>query len=109
MRGRILIFPPLKELEELLRTSLLEETHERAADGLHFVTWDLGNLAVAIHEATSDLLELQVPSDVGVNEDLGELARRDDELGNEIDSIVAIPSKLLWDRLIRPELAVQLG
>jgi hypothetical protein len=104
----VLIFPPLKKLEELLGPPLLKETHEGTADCLHLVTRDLRDLAVTVDKAASDLLELKVPGDIGMDEDLGELSRRDDELGDQVNSIVTIPSKLLWDGLIRPKLAVEL-
>ena len=108
MRGGILIFPSLKELEELLRAPLLKETHEGAADGLHLVTGDLGDLAVAVDIAASDLLELKVTSDVGMNQDLRELPRRNDELGDKVNSVVAVPSEFSGRCSVRPELAIQL-
>ena len=80
--GRILILPALEELEELLRPPLLKETHKRALDRLHLRRGDLGDLAIAIHEAAGDLLKFEIAGDVGVHQDLGQLARRDDELGN---------------------------
>jgi hypothetical protein len=43
-----------------------------------------------------------------VNEDLSELARRNNEFRNEINSVIAIPAKLGWRRLIWTELAVEL-
>ena len=104
----VLILPVLQELEELLRSPLLEETHEWATDGLHFGTGNLGDLAVAEDEGASDLLELEVARDIGVDEDLGELARCNDELGNEINCIVSVAAKLRWRRLIRSEFAVEL-
>ena len=109
MGSRVLILPPLKELEELLCPPLLKQTHERTANSLHLVTWDLGNLAITVDEAARDLLELQVTSDVGVHEDLGELAGRDNELRNEVDGVVAVASELGGRCLVRPELAVQLS
>ena len=104
----ILILPPLKELKELLRPPLLKEAHERATDSLHLVTWHLGDLAITVDEAACDLLELQVTSHVGVDEDLGQLARGDDELWDKVNGVVAVASKLSWGRLIWPELAVEL-
>ena len=74
MSSRVLVLPALQELEELLRPPLLEETHERALDGLHFRARHLGDLAIAVHETTSDLLELQVASDVGVDENTGQFS-----------------------------------
>lgn len=42
------------------------------------------------------MLELQVTSDVGVNEDLGEFTGGDDELGNQVDRVVAVATELCW-------------
>lgn len=108
MSSGIIVPPPLKKLEELLCPPLLKQAHERATDGLHLVTWDLGNLAITIDEAARDLLELKVASDVGVDEDLGQLARGDDELRDEVNRVVTVASKLGRRRLVWPELAVQL-
>ena len=108
MRRRVIVLPVLQKLEKVLCAALLEEAHERALDGLHLGAGDLGDLAIAVDEAAGDLLELEVAGDVGVDEDAGELARRDDELGNEIDGIVTVTSQLLRDGLIGPELAVKL-
>ena len=74
MGGSIFIFPSLQELEELLRPPLLEETHERALDSLHLRARHFGDLAIAVHETTGDLLELQVASDVGVDENTGQFS-----------------------------------
>ena len=106
--SRVLVLPALKELEELLCPPLLKETHKRALDRLHLRTRHLGDLAIAVDITAGDLLELEVPSDVGVDEDASELSRGDDELGNEIDGVVAVAAEVLGDSLIGPELAVEL-
>ena len=108
MSSGILVLPPLKELEELLRATLLEQTHERAADSLHLVTWDFGDLAIPVDEAARDLLELEVARHVRVHEDARELAGRDDELGDEVHRVVAVAPQLGRRGLVRPELAVEL-
>ena len=43
-----------------------------------------------------------------MDEDASELARSDDEFGNEIDSVVAVATKVLRRRGAIPELAVEL-
>lgn len=108
VRGRVLVLPSLQELEELLGPPLLEETHERALDGLHLGRGDLGDLAIAINVATGDLLEFKVSGDVRVHEDLGELARRNDELGDEINGVVAVATKFGGRFLIGAEFAPEL-
>ncbi len=106
--SRIFVLPALEKLEELLRPPLFEETHKRAFDRLHLRTGHLGDPAIAVNEAACDLLELEVAGDVGVDEDAGELSRRDDKLGDEIDGVVAVAAEVLRDGLIGSELAVEL-
>lgn len=105
----ILILPPLQKLKELLCPSLLKETHERTLDSFHLSARDLGDLTVPINKASSDLLELEVSGDIGVDEDLGQLSRCNNELWNQINCVVAVPAKLSGRALVWPKLAVQLG
>ncbi len=106
MSSRVFVLPALKELEELLRPSLLKEAHERALQCLYLVTGDLRDLAITVDEATSNLLKLEVTRDVGVDEDLGKLSRSDDKLGNEVNGVVSVTSKLRRRALVWPELAI---
>jgi hypothetical protein len=106
--GRILILPALEELEELLSSSFLEKTHERALHSLHLSARHLGDPAVTINEATSDLLELEVSGDLSVNENLRQFTRSNDEFGNEVDGVVPVAPKLRWRGFIRAEFAVEL-
>ena len=41
MSGGIVILPALQELEELLGSSFLEDTHQRRLDGFYFCGRDL--------------------------------------------------------------------
>lgn len=104
----IIVLPVLKEFKELLCATLLKETHERATDSLHLRTGDLRDLAVTEHEGASDLLELEVARNIGVDEDLGELARCNDKLGYKVHGVVAVTAELSWRSLVGAELAVQL-
>ena len=106
--SRVLVLPVLKELEELLRSPLLEETHEGALDRLHLRAGYLGDLAIAVDKAARDLLELEVAGDVGVDQDASELSGSDDELRNEIDGVVTVAAKIRRDGLVGSELAVEL-
>ena len=108
MRSRIFVLPVLEELKELLRSPFLEQAHERAPDGLHLCARDLGDFAISINETARDLLELEIPSNVGVHEDLGQLARGDDEFGDKIDGIVAVPADVGGRLSAGAELAVEL-
>lgn len=108
MSSRIVVLPVLQELKELLGSPLLKEPHQRTPNGLHLRAGNLGNPALTINEATGDLLELKIASNIGVNEDPGELAGCNDELGNEVNGIVAVASKLRGRALVGSELAIQL-
>jgi hypothetical protein len=90
MGSRIIIFPPLQELKELFGPPLFKQTHQRALDCLYLCTRNLRDLAIAIDKAAGDLLELEITSDISVDKDLSELARRNDELGDKIYGIITI-------------------
>ena len=108
MGSRVIVLPVLEELEELLRATFLKETHERATNGLHLCAGNLRDLAVTEDEGAGDLLELEVARNIGVDEDLGELAGCDDELGHQVHGVVAVTAEVGWRRLVGAELAVQL-
>ena len=76
--------------EELAEATLLEQTHERRSKGLLGGGGDLEDLAVLVHVRSIDGLELQVASYLGVEEHLGKIAAGHDELGDEIDVVVAV-------------------
>ena len=109
MSGRVLVFPSLEKLEEFLRPPFLKQTHKGTGDRLHFSARDFGNPSIAIDKASCDLLEFEIPRDVRVDEDLGELPRGDDEFGNKIDGVIAIAAQFFGCFLGRPELAPELG
>lgn len=94
MSGGILLLPVLNKLKELFRATLFKQAHEGGLDGLHLGAGDLGDLAIAVNERTRDLLELEVTSDIGVDEDVGQFTRRDDELGDQVDRVVPVASQL---------------
>lgn len=85
MRNRIIVPPVLQKLKELLGPPLLEQPHQAASHGLHLGRGHLGDAPVPVDEGSCDLLELEVSEDVGVDEDLCELSRCEDELGDEVD------------------------
>lgn len=87
--GRIRVVEGADPLQELLRASLLEETHERRAQGLSRVRRDLCHgrprPCTLLDIAARNLPELEVSGDVGGDEDVRELAVRHEQLGDEID------------------------
>lgn len=90
----VIFFPALKELEEFLGTSFLEETHEGTPYRFHLSTRDFRYLAVTVHKAACDLFELEVPSNIGVHEDFRQFTRSNDELWDKVNRIVSVPTKL---------------
>jgi hypothetical protein len=106
---RIVVFPSLEELEELLRSPFLEEAHKRTGERLHLSARHLGNPAIAVDETACDLLEFEIARNIGMDEDLGKLSRGDDELGDKIDGIVAIAAQFFGCLLSRPEFTPELG
>lgn len=106
--GRIVDIQLLQILKEGPDFILLPDAQEIALDSFRLGAGDLVDLAAAINKACRDLLELKVPSNVGVDEDVGEFTGGDDELGDEVDSVVAVATKLSWRFLSRSELAIKL-
>ena len=87
--SRVLILPVLQELEELLSSSFLKETHEGRSKSLASVRRDLGDgrlgALALLHVAASNLLEVEVLGNVGGNEDVGEFAVGHEKLRDEVD------------------------
>ena len=104
MGGRVIVLPILEELEEFLGPPLLEETHQRTLDGLHFGTGNFGYPPITIDKAACDLLELEIPDHIRVHKNLGHLARCNDELGDQIDGIVTVTAQRSRRCLVWPEL-----
>ena len=94
MGGRIIVPPILQKLEKFLCAALFKYTHQWASDCLHLGAGNLGDLAVTVDEATRDLLEFEITSDIGMHEDLREFTGCYDELWNEIDGIISVTTKL---------------
>jgi hypothetical protein len=109
LRRWVIVLPVLQKLKELFRPPFLKQTHERTLDGLHLCARHLGDPAITVHEASSDLLELEVASYVGMHKDFSEFSGCNDELWNEINGIVAVTTELGRRGLIWSEFAVQLN
>ena len=109
MGSGIVVLPVLQELEELLGSPLLEETHQGRLDGFHFCGRNLGDPAIPVDETSGDLLELEVSGDFCVDQDLREFTRSKDELWYQINVVVPVPSELGGYGLIWAEFAVELG
>ena len=108
MCNRIIISPSLKEFKEFLRSSFLKKAHQGTFYSLHLSARNFGDLAFAINKTTCNLLKFEIAGDFGVHENLCELARGNDELGNEVDVVVTVASKLSRRLLTCTELAIKL-
>jgi hypothetical protein len=97
--GGILDIECANPLDKALHSPFLEDTHQRRPQSLGSIRGDLGNCCLGtitlLDIAASDLLELEVPSNVCGHQDIGELARRHEKLGHEINVPVIETSILL--------------
>lgn len=97
--GGILGIESSNPLNEGLHPALLEDTHQRGLEGFASIGWDLGDgglgTGTLLDVAASNLLELEVTSDVGRHEDVGQLARGHEELGDQINVPVVHTAVLL--------------
>lgn len=108
MSCRVVVLPPLQEFKKFLSATFLEEAHQRTLYSFYLGARDFGDFTIPINKASCDLLKFQIARHVGVDEDLGEFSRGDDELGYQINGVVAIAAEFCRWGLIRPELAVEL-
>jgi hypothetical protein len=102
MRSRILLPPVLQKLEEVLGPPLLKQAHQARPDSLHLRTRYFGDPAIPVHVASGNDLELEIADDIGVNKNTRELARRENELGNQVDGVITVPTELKVLRGRRP-------
>ena len=108
MSGGIIILPSLKEFKEFLCPSFLKKTHERTFDSFHFSTGNFGYSPVTVNKAAGDLLEFHISSNIGMDKDLREFSRRNDELRDQIDGIITVSTKFRGRWLVGSEFAIQL-
>ena len=89
VRGRVFAVEGANPLDKRLHTAFLEDTHKRRLESLTGIRRHLGNGGLGpgalLDVAAGDLLELKVSGNVGGDEDVGELARGHEELGDEVD------------------------
>ena len=94
VRSRILLFPLLQKRKEIPRSPLLKQAHQRAHDRLRLGTRDFTDPSVPVHIAARDNFELEVSDHIGVDEHAREFTGREDELGDEVDGVVAFASEV---------------
>lgn len=112
MGSRVLLLELSNPLEELLGSSLLEQTHQRGPQSLtgvrgHLGHGRLGSLAL-LDIAAGDLLELQVSRNISGDQDVGQLSVCHQQLGDQVDVPVVDPPILLPRLLAGAEVAVLL-
>jgi hypothetical protein len=87
--GRVLDIEAANPLDEALHAALLEDAHEGRLESLAGIGWDLGDSSLGpialLHVAPCNLLELEVSSDVGGHEDVGQLAGGHEQLRDQVD------------------------
>ena len=86
-------------LNEALHSALLEDSHQGRPQRLAGIRGHLGDCGLAtctlLDEAAGHLLKLQIASDIGRDKNVGELARRHEELGHEVNVPVVQAAVLL--------------
>lgn len=87
--GRVLLLVCANELQELLCSSLLKQTHQRAAESLRGIRGNLCDVGLAssasLDVTASDLLKFEVSGNIGRDENVGEFSVGHEKLGNKVD------------------------
>lgn len=99
VRSGILGIKSANPFYEALHSSLLEDTHQGRAQGLGGIGGDLGDggfrAGVLLDVAAGYLLEFEVAGNISGDEDVGQLARRHEKLGDKVDVPVVGSAVLL--------------
>lgn len=99
-------------LNKGLHASLLEDPHEGRSQSLSSIRGHLGDCSLVggtlLDVAASDLLELEVPCNIGGDENVGQFAGGHEELGDKVDVPVVEAAILLPGLLAFAEVTVLL-
>lgn len=106
-RGVIVIVPLNKE-EKVSSPTLLKDAHERREESLLLICRDFGNAPFAKNKGAFDLTEFKVPRDISVVQNINEFTRGHGKLGDQVNVVVTVTSKLRGRRHSFAKLAVQL-
>lgn len=86
-------------MQEALSSPLLEQAHQRTPQCLGSIGRHLchrrASAITNLDIAAGNLLELEIPGDIGGNEDVGELAIGHEQLWHEVDVPVICPAVFL--------------
>jgi len=97
--SRVLLLECANELQELLCSSLFEQTHQGTAEGLRGIRRNLCDVGLVsgagLDVTASDLLKFEVSGDIGRDENVGEFSVGHEEFGNEVDVPVVGAAVLL--------------
>lgn len=97
--GGVLGVEGANPLDEGLHATLLKDTHEGRLESLASIRGDLGDGGLGgsalLNVAAGNLLELEVAGDVGGDENVGQLARGHEQLGNKVNVPVVETAILL--------------
>jgi hypothetical protein len=98
----VVLFVCANELQELLCSSLLKQTHQGRAESLRGIRGDLCDVGLVtgagLDVTASNLLEFEVSGDIGRDEDVGEFSVGHEEFGDEID-VPVVGAAVLLPRL----------
>ena len=108
MRLGVLLLIVARELEEGAESSLLEQSEQSRRQRFRRRRGNLVHLSTLHDERTRHALELQVLRHRSVQQYLDEVAASHEELGAQIDAVVACTTHLLRRLSARTELLVQL-
>lgn len=112
MSGRVVQIEGTDPLDEGLHAALLEDAHQWRLESLASIRGDLSDggsrTGTLLNVAASDLLELEVAGNIGRDENVGELARGHEELGDQVNVPVIHASVLLPGLLAGVKVAVLL-
>lgn len=97
--GWVILVECSDKLQEVPGTSLLKQPHQRTAESLTSIGWNLcdgsfGTTAL-LHITACNLLELEVSGNIGGDEDVGEFSIGHEKFGDKIDVPVIDTSVLL--------------
>jgi hypothetical protein len=97
--GRVILLVCANEFQELLCSSLFEQTHQGTAESLRGIRGDLCDVGLVsgagLDVTASNLLEFEVSGDIGRDENVGEFSVGHEEFGNKVDVPVVGAAVLL--------------
>mmetsp|Transcript_8589 Transcript_8589/g.17287 ORF Transcript_8589/g.17287 Transcript_8589/m.17287 type:complete len:251 (+) Transcript_8589:653-1405(+) len=94
VRGRVLFLVRVNINKEIAETTLFKETHQRRINRFVGCGRNLDNLSCLVHVRSSNRLEFEIARHLGMKQHFGQVSSRHDELGDKIDIVVTVGSKV---------------